>query len=231
MNLFCFCFFDTGESLSTSHPDSFNVTTDSRNQSESGSVPASAPPESSHASSSLSIFGKDSESPTTSVNDLNVDAAEYVRRRRLERFKSNWSNISALSGSSSSDIQEWSSSGTSSFSEKLAVSSSSLQQPPHAHPLSCSFELDDMVMVERPDAAPWYGVIRWIGELPERQGVPVAGIEMVSGVFFFFAIKSNIRLLGRFSYFMYELKKAFTVIQNDNVNYYIIYQVEGCTIL
>ncbi len=43
----------------------------------------------------------------------------------------------------------------------------------------CPFELDGMVMVERLDAAPWCGVVRWIGELPETLGQPVAGIEMV----------------------------------------------------
>ena len=38
-------------------------------------------------------------------------------------------------------------------------------------------------MVERPDAAPWYGVIKWIGDLPGHPGEPVAGIEMVIHIY------------------------------------------------
>ena len=53
--------------------------------------------------------------------------------------------------------------------------------PPHTAGLPFDrpfkFEVGDMVMVEQKES-PWYGVIRWIGQLP---GNPksIAGIEMV----------------------------------------------------
>ena len=43
---------------------------------------------------------------------------------------------------------------------------------------TCEFEIDDMIQVDRPDSAPWYGVIRWIGTLPGNTTL-LAGIEMV----------------------------------------------------
>ena len=42
-----------------------------------------------------------------------------------------------------------------------------------------SFEVGDMVMVERPDAAPWYGVIKYLGD-PLSTGQTIAGLEIVS---------------------------------------------------
>ena len=30
---------------------------------------------------------------------------------------------------------------------------------------SSGFEVDDMIQVDRPDSAPWYGVIQWMGTL------------------------------------------------------------------
>ncbi len=53
-----------------------------------------------------------------------------------------------------------------------------------------------MVMVERLDAAPWRGVVRWIGELPETLGQPVAGIEMVC-INFAFSIFELFSYVGR----------------------------------
>ena len=41
-----------------------------------------------------------------------------------------------------------------------------------------AFEVGDCIQVDRPDSAPWYGIIKWIGMLP-GSSVPSAGIEMV----------------------------------------------------
>ena len=45
---------------------------------------------------------------------------------------------------------------------------------------SADLEVGDCIRVERPDSAPWYGVIRWIGTLPGTSTAPLAGMEMVS---------------------------------------------------
>ena len=41
------------------------------------------------------------------------------------------------------------------------------------------FEIGDMIQVDQPDSAPWYGVIRWIGTLAGSITL-TAGIEMVT---------------------------------------------------
>ncbi len=108
---------------------------------------------------------------------------EFVRRKRLEKLASNLSNNSDSSGNGGAQNRL-------SFPEAPPPSliPASLQENatptlprriPGRSPSVCPFELDDMVMVERRDAAAWCGVVRWIGELPERLGQPVAGIEMV----------------------------------------------------
>ena len=50
----------------------------------------------------------------------------------------------------------------------------------------CSFEVGDCIRVDRPDSAPWYGVIKWIGTLtlPGIGSADSAGIEMVSAVLY-----------------------------------------------
>ena len=45
---------------------------------------------------------------------------------------------------------------------------------------SPTFEVGECIQVDRPDSAPWYGVIRWIGTLPGTSTAPLAGMEMVS---------------------------------------------------
>ena len=44
------------------------------------------------------------------------------------------------------------------------------------------FEVGDTVKVERGSSSPWYGVIKWIGEIPSVLKC-AAGIEMVSLVY------------------------------------------------
>ena len=49
--------------------------------------------------------------------------------------------------------------------------------PPHTTGLPRAFEVGDVVKVEQKES-PWYGVIRWIGQLPGNSK-SIAGIEMV----------------------------------------------------
>ena len=51
--------------------------------------------------------------------------------------------------------------------------------PPHTTglPIDRPFEVGDVVKVEQKES-PWYGVIRWIGQLP-GSSESIAGIEMV----------------------------------------------------
>ena len=46
------------------------------------------------------------------------------------------------------------------------------------------FEVGDCIRVDRPDSAPWYGVIKWIGTLtlPGIGAAVTGGIEMVSHI-------------------------------------------------
>ena len=45
-------------------------------------------------------------------------------------------------------------------------------------PSGLGVKVGDMIQVDRPDSAPWYGVIQWIGNLPGSSS-PSAGIDMV----------------------------------------------------
>lgn len=58
------------------------------------------------------------------------------------------------------------------------------------------FEVGDMVKVERKES-PWYGVVRWIGQLPGR-AIISAGIEMVyTDSYIPIAPDSHIKCLSR----------------------------------
>ncbi len=106
-----------------------------------------------------------------------------MRRKRLERFASNISNNSdsSFGNENSSNRAHRSSSGVEAPPPSLSSAQGNTREENTVPVRSvCPFDLDDMVMVERPDAAPWYGVVRWIGELPDQPGQPIAGIEMVS---------------------------------------------------
>jgi hypothetical protein len=45
-------------------------------------------------------------------------------------------------------------------------------------PSVMEFEVGKLIQVDRPDSAPWYGVIKWIGTLPGSTSL-FAGLEMV----------------------------------------------------
>ena len=60
--------------------------------------------------------------------------------------------------------------------EDLSTTTDGNTKPPADRP----FEVGDLVMVEQ-KGSPWYGVIRWIGQLPIGPKI-IAGIEMVGKV-------------------------------------------------
>ncbi len=107
---------------------------------------------------------------------------EFVRRKRLERLASNLSTNSP--DNRGAQNRPWRTSLPGAPPHSLMLASPQSNTATHTLPQTrsqsvCTFELDDMVMVKRRDAAPWRGVVRWIGELPDTQGQPVAGIEVV----------------------------------------------------
>ncbi|XP_064396267.1 uncharacterized protein LOC135343202 [Halichondria panicea] len=108
---------------------------------------------------------------------------EVFKRRRLDWLGSNLSNNSDSSGyGSAQNILSFSEAPPPSLMpaslQENTVTPTLPRRIPGRSSSVCPFELDDMVMVERRDAAAWCGVVRWIGELPETLGQPVAGIEM-----------------------------------------------------
>ena len=105
---------------------------------------------------------------------------EFIRQRRLKRFSSSTANVREQRESDDSLL---------SHLQPHTRVDSALPSPPTA--ASCShtsvtsdgsstfmFEINHMIQVDRPDSAPWYGVIRWIGTLPGFN-TRLAGIEMV----------------------------------------------------
>ena len=91
-------------------------------------------------------------SPSSSTGGIPTDP-EFVRKKRLKRF--------------SSDATPPQVSRTTSMASTGSATSYDKDRP---------FEVDDLVKWEQPGNT-YYGVIRWIGPLLDKQ---VAGIEMVS---------------------------------------------------
>ncbi len=127
-------------------------------------------------------------SPNVHQNNLDTSTqspesdVEFVRRKRLEGLSSNLSNNSDSSGNGCRPFSVPEARPSSLIPVSHQLNAATLTPPqtiPGRSQSVCPFELDDMVMVERLDAAPWRGVVRWIGELPETLGQTVAGIEMV----------------------------------------------------
>ncbi len=138
-------------------------------------------------------------SPNVHQNNLDTSTqspesdVEFVRRKRLERLSSNLSNNSDSSGNGCRPCSVPEAPPPSLTPVSRQTNAATLTPPqtiPGRSQSVCHFELDDMVMVERRDAAPWRGVVRWIGELPETLGQPVAGIEMVCIKFSIFYIRT-----------------------------------------
>ena len=92
---------------------------------------------------------------------------DRIRQKCLQRFASAQGAVMELTTSSGS-VQ-------SPVLSPSAAATSFIADIPAESP---GFEVGDMIQVDRPDSAPWYGVIRWIGTLPGRNNL-FAGLEMV----------------------------------------------------
>ena len=112
---------------------------------------------------------------------------EHVRKKRLERLSSSEPDKthsvpgrgvtrSVSSPSSSSALSK----ETVSPSGKNATDSLPPAKGDITSPTRTRFEVGHVVKVERKPKRPWYGVIKWIGNLPNVPGL-CAGIEMVCG--------------------------------------------------
>ena len=126
---------------------------------------------------------------------------DFVRKQRLKRFASNTSD------KSNSDQQEQLTSTAISSplsptgrSEALhdAVTTTTCSKSENPDDTTVSsrssttestFEVNELIKVDRPESAPWYGVIRWIGALPGISGL-FAGCEMVKIIFFLLTVPS-----------------------------------------
>ena len=124
---------------------------------------------------------------------------DFVRLQRLKRFSSSASDRSDTNTTGHSDQRTLDEAPQEADTGSGLVTSSSLngaavktggQCVPESSKTSavtkpaerCSFEVGDCIRVDRPDSAPWYGVVRWIGTLtlPGTGAAESAGIEMVS---------------------------------------------------
>ncbi len=102
---------------------------------------------------------------------------DLVRQKRLQRFASDTSDKSG-SNPTQYDVVERIVSTESAESPLLSPSVAAMNSTADIPTLKSRFEIGDMIQVDRPDSAPWYGVVRWIGTLP-RSICLSAGIEMV----------------------------------------------------
>ena len=110
----------------------------------------------------------------------------FVHQQRIKRFSSNASvksNSEMVTHTAVKRMKICDSTG-SSLQSPGAVGSSK-DKSSVAFPLRPNvgvFDIGDVVQVDRPNSAPWYGVIRWIGRLGENE-VLTAGIEIVRDKF------------------------------------------------
>ena len=109
---------------------------------------------------------------------------QYLREQRLKRFSSDKSYSSPLLPGSPRDTQRTCSvtSTDSAASGEQECLQTDGEDPPctaggNKLQFDRPFEVGDVVKVEQKQS-PWYGVIRWIGQLP-RSSKSIAGIEMV----------------------------------------------------
>ena len=109
---------------------------------------------------------------------------ELIRRKRLERLVSGGSDNPDSPTSEPSKKAVLRSVGTPPNSSVVSEVMKPSDSPPvqgimrsSSSPRMQQFEVGDVVKIER-KGKPWYGVIRWIGNLPNVEGSS-AGIEMV----------------------------------------------------
>ena len=107
---------------------------------------------------------------------------DIIRQKRLQRFASDTSDKSDSNSNQSVGIERTAFSGSvqSPLLSPIAAATSSTADIPtlDSRPSGLGFEVGHMIQVDRPDSAPWYGVIQWIGTLPGSSCLS-AGIEMV----------------------------------------------------
>ena len=95
--------------------------------------------------------------------------------RLVSRSVSTASNSSAVL-----EEHEQTSHGATPLSPKSPQVKAMVGNPPGSKAeVRTEFEVGDRVKVERGSSSPWYGVINWIGEIPNVPKL-TAGIEMVS---------------------------------------------------
>ena len=99
---------------------------------------------------------------------------DHICQKRLQRFASDTSDTNPIQ----SGVVERTTSSGSVQSPVLSPSAAATSSTADIPAESPGFEVGDMIQVDRPDSAPWYGVIRWIGILPGGSS-PSAGLEMV----------------------------------------------------
>lgn len=113
---------------------------------------------------------------------------QHIRQQRLKQFLSDKSDSSPLLPGSPRETQRTLNTGSTTSGDgeqecpppllltkegDLSTTTDGNTKPPADRP----FEVGDLVKVEQKDS-PWYGVIRWIGQLPGSLKC-IAGIEMV----------------------------------------------------
>ncbi len=104
----------------------------------------------------------------TQVYSAPPSGRDLIRQIRLQQFASDTADKSGANPTQH-DVME------------RTMSTGSVQSPllsPSMAALKSKFEVGDMIQVDRPNLAPWYGVVRWIGILPGSSCLS-AGIEMV----------------------------------------------------
>ena len=111
---------------------------------------------------------------------------DFVRQQRLKRFSSSASDKSNSEMVAYTTVERTTSHDSTGSSLQspgaVGVAGSSTEKTDVSSPLSPTFGVFDVgkvIQVDRPDSAPWYGVIKWIGRLGEKN-ILTAGIEMVS---------------------------------------------------
>ena len=104
---------------------------------------------------------------------------DIIHQKRLQRFASDTSDKSSSNQAQRDVMASIGSVQSPLLSPSVALTDSTADIPTlDSQPSGVGFEIGDMIQVDRPDSAPWYGVIRWMGTLPGGSSLS-AGIEMV----------------------------------------------------
>lgn len=107
---------------------------------------------------------------------------DRIRQIRLQRFTSDTSDKPDSNLAQHDVVERTISTGSVQsplLSPSVAATNFTADIPTlESRPSGSGFEIGDMIQVDRPDSAPWYGVIQWIGTLPGSSCLS-AGIEMV----------------------------------------------------